>query len=33
MVPPKSSGNVLFGQVAIRALHATGVAKFTYEVR
>ena len=33
VVPPKAAGNVLFGQIAVRALHATGVAKFTYEVR
>ena len=32
-VPPRSAGNVLFGQITIRALNATGVAKFTYEVK
>jgi len=32
-LPPKSAGNVLFGQITVRALNATGVAKFTYEVQ
>lgn len=33
VVPARAGGNILFGQISVRALHATGVAKFTYEVR
>jgi hypothetical protein len=32
-VPVKSAGNVLYGQMTIRALGASTLAKFTYEVR
>jgi hypothetical protein len=33
VVPARAAGNLLFGQIAVRALRATGVARFTYEVR
>jgi hypothetical protein len=33
VVPPQAAGNVLYGQIAVRALQAIGIAKFTYEVR
>jgi hypothetical protein len=32
-VPARSAGNVLYGQMTVRALGATTVAKFTYQVR
>ena len=32
-VPPTSAGTVLFGQMTVRALGASTVAKFTYSVR
>ena len=32
-VPPGAKGDVLVGQVTVRALNATGVAKFTFQVR
>ena len=33
LVPKGAKGNVLWGQMTVRALHARGTAKFTYEIR